>query len=355
MSASSVPTECDPPGELRYRPGGLDPGDTTPMFQRFYTLALNCFVETIRQPIFGVILLTTALLMILNVSLAAFTLEDDDKLLIDLGLSTLLLSGLFLAAFSAAGVVSREIENKTVLTVISKPVGRPLFILGKFAGILAAVATAYYLSTLVFMLAVRHGVLQRTSDPWDGPVLVFGFGSLALAFLIGSFCNYFYNKHFSATAISVLVPLLTVSVVAVGFFDEHWEPIAFGSNYVGGQVLVAAFLVFLAVTVTAAVAVAASTRFYQLMTLVTCTVFLGLGMITDYALGQHAETSQAAAIAYQLIPNMGPFWVVDGLVAGSRETTITPTYVGYATGYGLLLTSGILGLAVALFQKREVG
>ena len=88
------------------------------MFQRFYALALNCFVETIRQPIYGVIMLVTAILMVLNVSLAAFTLENDDKLLIDLGLSTLLLSGLFLSAFSAAGVLSREIENKTVLTVM---------------------------------------------------------------------------------------------------------------------------------------------------------------------------------------------------------------------------------------------
>ena len=91
------------------------------MFQRFYTVALNTFVETIRQPIYGVILLATATLLILNVSLAAFTLDDDDRLLLDLGLSTLLLSGLFLSAFSAAGVLSREIENKTVLTVISKP------------------------------------------------------------------------------------------------------------------------------------------------------------------------------------------------------------------------------------------
>ena len=52
------------------------------MVQRFYTLALNTFVETIRQPIYGVILLATAVLLVLNVSLAAFTLDDDDKLLI---------------------------------------------------------------------------------------------------------------------------------------------------------------------------------------------------------------------------------------------------------------------------------
>jgi len=325
------------------------------MFQRFYTLTLNCFVETIRQPIFGVILGTTALLMILNVSLAAFTLENDNKLLIDLGLSTLLLSGLFLASFSASGVVSREIENKTVLTVISKPVSRPVFILGKFAGIVAAVGLAYYLSTLAFMLALRHGVLQNTSDPWDAPVLVFGFGSIFVALVGGSFCNYFYNKHFAATTIFILVPLLTLSVLLVGFFDEHFKPIPFGSNYVGGQVIIASYLVFLAVTITAAVAVAASTRFGQLMTLVICTAFLGLSTITDYAFGQYADKSRLASLAYHVVPNLGPFWVVDGLVAGTSRTTITPQYVGYVTIYGILVTIGILGLAVTLFQRREVG
>jgi len=325
------------------------------MFQRFYTVALNCFVETIRQPIYGVILLATAILMVLNVSLAAFTLENDNKLLIDLGLSTLLLSGLFLSAFSASGVLSREIENKTVLTVISKPVGRPVFILGKFAGLVAALAVAYYLSTLVFIMAVRHGVLQNTTDPWDAPVLTFGLGSVAIALIGAAFCNFVYNKHFSATAVAFLVPLMTLAVLLVGFFDEHWDVIPFASNLVGGQVIVAAYLVSLAVMVTAAVALAASTRFGQLMTLVTCTVVLGLGVISDYALGQHAGTSTLAAIAYRMIPNIGPFWVVDGLVAGTDETTVTLGYVGYVSLYGLLITSGILGLATTLFQKREVG
>ena len=114
------------------------------MVQRFLALANNTFVETVRQPIYAVLLLATAAMLVLNVSLAGFTLEDDDKLLLDLGLSTLMLSGLFLSAFSATGVLTREIENKTVLTVISKPVGRPLFILGKFAGLLAALLLAFY-------------------------------------------------------------------------------------------------------------------------------------------------------------------------------------------------------------------
>ena len=90
------------------------------MVQRFLAIAINTFVETIRQPIYGVLLLATFAMLILNVSLAGFTLEDDNKLLLDLGLSTLMLSGLFLSAFSATGVLTREIENKTVLTALQE-------------------------------------------------------------------------------------------------------------------------------------------------------------------------------------------------------------------------------------------
>ncbi len=325
------------------------------MFQRFFSLARNTFLETIRQPIYGVILLATAGLLILNVSLAGFTLDDDDKLLLDLGLSTLLLSGLFLSAFSAAGVLSREIENKTVLTVISKPVSRPLFILGKFAGLVAALIVANYLSFLVFILAERHGVMQTSSQPWDAPVLTFGFGALFLSFLAAGFCNYFYQMDFPISAVGFAAGLLTLGVLLVAKFDEHWKVIPFGSNFVGGQVVIAAYLVFLAVIITSAVAVAASTRFGQLMTLVICTGTLGLGIISDYAFGQYEEGSRLAAVVYRTVPNVGPLWVIDGLTSGSEATAVTGTYVLYASAYAILITTGILGIAIAAFQKREVG
>lgn len=325
------------------------------MIQRFYTLAANTFVETIRQPIYGVILLVTAGLMMFNVSLAAFTLEDDDKLLLDLGLSTLLLSGLFLAAFSAAGVISREIDNKTVLSVITKPIGRPLFILGKFAGLLAALVVAYYLSFLVFVLAQRHGVMQTSSSPWDGPVLVFGFGSLFLGFLFAAFCNYFYGADFPTTAMAIVAPLLTVGVILVGKLNEKWELIPFGSNFVGGQVIIAAYLVMLIVIVIVAVAVAASTRYGQLVTLMICTGVLGLGVVSDYAFGRKADQSWLASALYHFVPNVGPFWVLEGLQAGSAATVVPWNYVGLTTAYAALLTTAILGVAVALFQSREVG
>lgn len=345
------------------------------MFQRLWTVLASTYVETIRQPIYSVILAVTAILMVLNVSLAAFTLEDDNKLLLDLGLSTLLLSGLFLAAFSAAGILSREIENKTVLTVISKPIGRPLFIIGKFMGLAAALITAFYISTLIFVLSVRHGVLQNSSDPWDAPVLVFGFGGVFAAILISAFRNYFYGVHFPTSTITLTSFLLTIAVFAASKLDKKWEVIPFASNFGKGidvvQLLAAAYLVLIIVLVIAAVALAASTRLGQMMTLLTCTCVLGVGIMADYVFGQF-ETSAAgqtwyellrsgqykllfAHTAYRIVPNVGPFWVIDGLTAQSSFTTVTFEYIKYTTAYGLLFATSMVSLAIALFQRREVG
>jgi len=325
------------------------------MFQRFVSIAAVSFIETARQSIFGVLLIVTALMMILNVSLAAFTLEDDDKLLLDLGLSTLLLSGLFLASFSATGVLSREIENKTLLTIVAKPVSRPLFLLGKFVGLSAALFLAHFLSLVVFILAQRHGVLQNTRDPWDMPVLVFGFGAVFLALVLAAFCNYLYNKDFVLSALVLVTPMLTVAVLAVGVFDEEWKVIRFGENYVGGQVIIAAFFVLLVNFVLAAVATAASTRCGQLMTLMICVCFLGLALTSDYAFGQRIDESALASAAYHVMPNIGPLWIIDGLTSESAQTVVPWRYVGYATGYALLWVVGALSVGVALFQRREVG
>lgn len=206
----------------------------------------------------------------------------------------------------------------------------------------------------MFLLAQRHGVLQQTSDPWDQPVLVFGCGAVFLALTVGAFGNYFYGWNFPTAVMALVTPLLTLAMLAVGFLDERWTPVAFGSHFVGGQVLLAVYLVYLTVLVIAGAAVAASTRCGQLLTLLICTLVLAVGSISDFAFGQHAEESLLASAAYRLIPNLGVFWVIDGLMAESEATTIPLSYIGYATAYALLVTVGLVSVAVLGFQQREL-
>ncbi len=323
------------------------------MFSRFYNIAVNTFLETIRQPIYGVVLFIATFLFIMNVGLAGYTLEDDDKLLLEVGLSTLLLTGLFLSVFSATGVLTREIENKTVMTVVSKPISRTVLIVGKYAGLMAALMLAFYLCFLVFLMTMRHQVLQTSAQHWDQPVLVFGFGAVVIALLTAAFLNYFSGMEFSSTCLAVVTPLLTAAVLLVGVWGKTWElQEDYGAQILKLDLFQTGFLVMLAVMVLAAVALAASTRLSQVMTLLVCVLVTIMGLISDFALGQFADESALAATFYGILPNLGLYWVIDAV---SADIPIPWKYLGMASAYSALLVFAMLMIGVAMFQRREVG
>jgi len=322
------------------------------MFTKLWGIAINSLTETIRQPIYGILLFVTIFLLVLNVGLAGYTFDDDNKLLKDLSLSTMLLCGLFLAAFSAAGVLSREIENKTVLTVVSKPVGRPVFILGKFMGLTGALAIAYYLCGIVFLLTMRHKVMSTARDQWDLPVIIFGSAAFFGTLLIAAFCNYLYDMQFSSTSVALSLPLMTLALVLVCLIGPEWQMQPFGKDFIDGQIIGAMTLVFGMVMIATAVAVAVSTRLGQVGTLAICFVVLMVGLASDYIFGQARENHVLAKLAYWLSPNLAFLWVTDAL---TLDNHITAHYVGMAFGYAMLIVASWLLVAVALFQKREVG
>ena len=69
------------------------------MFTKLLGIGSNTFRETIRQPVYGLLLAFTMGLLIFNPMLAGYTLDDDNKFMQEAGLSTLLVSGLLFAAF----------------------------------------------------------------------------------------------------------------------------------------------------------------------------------------------------------------------------------------------------------------
>src|SRR3990172_4891377 len=138
---------------------------------KLFTIAKNTFIETLRQPIYAIIIVAALLLFFLSPSLTMYSLSDDNKLLRELGLSTLFLTSLFIAIFSASGAVAEEVENKTIITVLSKPVQRPIFIIAKFIGVAAAVVLAHYICTIGFLMSIRHGVMETNADTVDWTVI----------------------------------------------------------------------------------------------------------------------------------------------------------------------------------------
>ena len=192
-----------------------------------FAIAKNTLLQTVRQPIYGIIVLGTLGGLAMAPSLTGWTLDDDNKLLRDIGLSTLLIQGLFLACFAASSVLDAEIEDKTVLTVAAKPVGRSVFILGKYLGILGALAIAFYLSSIAFYMTMRHGVLQSAAEKSDVTVLVFGVGAMILVTIAATALNYLFEWRFLPAAIALAVPTLGLGAGILLIMDRNWKITAF--------------------------------------------------------------------------------------------------------------------------------
>ncbi|MCK4341654.1 MAG: ABC transporter permease subunit [Phycisphaerae bacterium] len=325
------------------------------MFPKLFAIAGNTFVETVRQPIYGVLTWVAVGALILNPALVGFTLQsaDDLKMAKDIGLATLLLYGLLASVFSATSVITREIESHTVLTVISKPVSRPLFLFGKYLGVCGAVLVGYYFLCLVLLMTIRHGTMPTATDEYDQPVLLFSVLVLLVSLIAATFGNYVYGWHFTTTLTAWVVPLGTLALIIVMFVSPEWKIQPPGTDFGDMQLAYAVTMTFCGVLILAAFAVTLAARFSQVLTLLLCTGVYILGLISDYLLGRPAAAGEAwfYQVLYAIIPNFQFFWAGDAL---TQEQTIPAIQVGRVAVYSGLYSLGVLGLGVALFEKREV-
>ncbi len=318
---------------------------------KLFTIAKNTFIETLRQPVYAIIIIAALFLFFMSPSLTMYTMSDDNKLLREIGLSTLFLTSLFIAIFSASGAVAEEIENKTITTVLSKPVQRPIFIVAKFFGVAAAVVLAHYICTIALLMAIRHGVLESASATHDWTVISTAVAVVVAAFLLSAFFNYAYDWKFSSTAIVLTGIFGTLGIVFLSFIDRDWQ---FNpqNNGINALDVYGAVLLLLAAIIIVALAVALSARFNIAVTLSACIGIFLLGLVSDYAFGELAKTQIWAKICYFLVPNLQIFWIADAIYEGSE---VPVKYIVISASYALCYTAAILLLAIALFQRRQVG
>lgn len=326
------------------------------MFKSLAAITTNCFTETIRQPIYGVVIAITMLLLLFSPSLAMFTMDDDNQLLKDIGLSTLLVAGLFIAVFAAGTVITEEIENKTVLTVLSKTVKRSTFILGKFFGITAAVLLALYFLSLVLLMLIRNGVPQTSRHENDIVVVTLGMGTLVITLLACLAGNYFYRWRFSTTFVLIGSFLSTLAIAVMTFLDEHgaYNP---QENHLATELIGPILLTAIAVLILTAIAITVATRLGLVLTLSICGIMFVLGVILQHLLGPIVATDTGwlrylAWVILAIVPSMH-FYVVTNAIY--TDTAVPFDYIAQTALYALCYITAFLLLAIALFRSREVG
>src|SRR5262249_16331334 len=140
------------------------PGPDSRMFSQILTIGRNTFLESVRQPIYFILIALSGVCQIFTTWTASYSMgltesaevSGDAKMQLDLSMATVFVMGMLLAAFLATAVISKEIERKTVLTVVSKPVSRTVVVLGKYLGVAGAIVIAVLTMLLFLQMGVRH-------------------------------------------------------------------------------------------------------------------------------------------------------------------------------------------------------
>jgi len=262
---------------------------------KILAVAWNTFKESIRQPIFYIILVSSMLLIYLSPFFTFFAFWEEIKMIKDMGLATVTMATLLLALFSASSVIADEIDRKTAMTVLCKPLGREQFIIGKFFGIALSILFACLALSLIFVLTLWH--IKKAPG-----ILILG------------------------------APEVNIAGIFPGLF-----------------------LIFIQAVLLGAVSTAVSTRCGLVLNLVACSFIFVLGHLSNYLVGflegRSALVQAIGRFFYIIIPNLENFNVSSAI---ALDIKVPADYILAATAYGILYSTLAIITAIFLFRKREL-
>jgi hypothetical protein len=276
--------------------------------RRISAVAGNTFLEAVRQKVFAV-LLVFALVLIGGANyFTEFSFQEQFKFLKDLGYAAISLTGLLVGLLGAAQLIPGEIERRTILTALCRPLRRWEFVVGKYFGL-----TAYLALMVVIMALAVWGVL---------------------AWKEGQFLRAEGLEPEAAAAIraEAMDPRLLQAVLLVG----------------AKLAVVAALAVFFST-------IATSTTFVMAMTLL---VYL-IGHLQSVAREQWLEAGEVSrwtvriflAVVALLVPDFNLYNLIDEIVAGNVVVWRTTLEV---VGYSGVYIGVLLAAAACMFEGRDI-
>ncbi len=270
---------------------------------RMIAIARATAKEAVSQPLFFIILILGIFLLILSTILPYNTFGEDIKIYKDSGLTLIMLLSVGFALWTASLSIAEEIEGRTALTVLSKPIARWQFILGKFFGILWPVVVLFIVLGGVFLSCVS------------------------------------YKVAYDARETSQQDPTPEVCL-------QQMEQIAPGLA-----------LVFMEAAVLASISVAISTRLPMLANLVICGSIYFLGhlvpLLANSAVGKIPQVGFVAGLLSAVLPVLENFNVT-AIAFFEPGKTVPIAYIGLAGVYCLLYCGVAMLLALLLFEDRDL-
>jgi ABC-type transport system involved in multi-copper enzyme maturation permease subunit len=186
------------------------------------TISVSVFRESVRDKVLYNLVFFAVLLIAVSYLLSQLTAGQDVKIIKDLGLAAMSIFGLFIAIFIGIGLVSKEVEKRSIYSLLAKPIRRHEFIIGKYLGLvltlvvnIAIMTVAYY--AVLGSIAWREGswFLPHWGAPALDPVLLKAVAMICLQLMIITAVALFFSTFSSA----MLSAALTFGVYVVGHFN----------------------------------------------------------------------------------------------------------------------------------------
>jgi ABC-type transport system involved in multi-copper enzyme maturation permease subunit len=210
----------------------------TTRWGRISAIARNAFREAVRDRVLYNLVFFVLLLIVGSIFLGELSDAQESKIIIDLGLSAMLLFGAFISIFVGVGLVYKEIERRTIYAIFSKPVGRGEFLVGKYLGLCLTLLVNVVVMGIGLSLAllyVRRGWEAPALNIWPAIMLIYVELMIltAVAILFSSF---------SSPALSAL---LTFFVFIIGHFSADLKTFAVSMGTTSARYLFSALFYLL--------------------------------------------------------------------------------------------------------------
>ncbi|MFH1856306.1 MAG: ABC transporter permease subunit [Candidatus Omnitrophota bacterium] len=168
-------------------------------FNLIRVIAVNTFKEAVRDRILYTLILFALFMIMGSVLIGNLAIGGQLKIVKDMGLASISVFGMLIAIFIGIGLINKEIEKRTIYTILAKPISRGLFLLAKFSGLALVLLFEVLLMTIGFLFLIF--IIERT----------FEFVLLKAIFLI-------YLELLVITAVAVLFSCFSAGVALKGIF-----------------------------------------------------------------------------------------------------------------------------------------
>ena len=260
-------------------------------------VAVNVFKESVRDRVPYNLVLFAVLLISSSYLIGQLTAGQDVKIIKDLGLAATAVFGLFIAIFIGIGLVSKEVERRSIYSLLAKPISRPQFIVGKYAGLVLTLAVNVAVMTVATYLVLGYMTWVETPEfkaGWEAPGV---------------------DPRMLKATVLIFMELMLITAIAL-FFSTFSSPIL-SAALTFGLYIVGHFN--------------ADLKNFDKIVESTAAIWLARGV-------------------YHVLPDLSAFDVKTEVVHG---LPVPAGYMATSLGYGAIYVAALLLGAVIIFSRRD--